>query len=335
MVEFTVNDADSATTETTEQLRPYLEGSHGERGAWAGRRSYYPEDGWDRSLGGKLGSSVNDAKSWLGIMDEGGLETTILYPTGGLAIGWVREPDFAVALCRAYNNFVHQEFLTVSPRLKAVALLPFQDVGEAVKELRRAVSELGMSGAFAPAVGLRLPLGHPDFHPIYAEAERLGSMVACHATVRGPHFFGADGFDKFVEVHTLSHPVAQMIQLTGMIFEGVPEKFPSLRMDEEWSKRKAEAPLCRKKPSEYLRSGQLFFAAEGDEKSVPEVVRRLGNDIIFYASDVPHWDHDFPENIRELATREDLSVESKRKILYENTRRLYELAPAGSIRSGR
>src|SRR5467141_3188021 len=209
MVEFTVNDADSATTETTEQLRPYFEGKQGERGAWASRRSYYPEDGWDRSLGGQLGSSVNDAKSWLRIMDEGGVESTVLYPTGGLAIGWVREPDFAVALCRAYNNFLHQEFLSVSPRLKAVALLPFQDVTEAVKELRRAVTELGMCGAFAPA-------------------ERLGSMVASHATVRGPHFFGADGFDKFIEVHTLSHPVAQMIQLTGMIFEGVPEKYPSL-----------------------------------------------------------------------------------------------------------
>ena len=64
-------------------------------------------------------------------------------------------------------------------------------------------------------------------------------------------------------------------------------------------------------------------------------MRRLGNDIIFYASDVPHWDHDFPENIHELATREDLSVESKRKILYLNTRRLYELAPVGQVRSGR
>jgi predicted TIM-barrel fold metal-dependent hydrolase len=230
----------------------------------------------------------------------------------------------------------------VSPRLKAVALLPFQDASEAVKELRRAVTELGMCGAFAPAVGLRLPLGHPEFHPIYAEAERLGSMVACHATVRGPQYFGADGFDKFIEVHTLSHPVAQMIQLTGMIFEGVPEKYPQLRigfmeagcswvpfwmdrMDEEWAKRgAAEAPLCRRKPSEYLRSGQLYFAAEGDEKSVPEVVRRLGNDIVFYATDVPHWDHDFPENLREMATRDDLSKETRRKILYDNARRMYE-----------
>jgi len=349
MIPFPVNDADGHITESPAQLRPYLEGREGERSPWARRDSYYPVDGWDRSLGGKLGSNVSDAKTWLKVMDEGNLETAILYPTAGLAIGWVREPDFAVALCRAYNDFVHQEFLTVSPRLKAVALLPFQNVPEAVKELRRAVSELGMSGAFAPAVGLRLPLGHPELHPIYAEAERLGSMVACHATVRGPQFFGADGFDKFIEVHTLSHPVAQMIQLTGMIFEGVPEKYPRLRigfmeagcswlpfwmdrMDEEWAKRGAvEAPLCRKKPSEYLRSGKLYFAAEGDEKSVPEVVRRFGDDIVFYASDVPHWDHDYPENVHELATREDLSPETRRKILYENTRRMYELAPAPPV----
>jgi len=49
----------------------------------------------------------------------------------------------------------------------------------------------------------------------------------------------------------------------------------------------------------------------------------------------PTGNHDFPENIRELATREDLSAESKKKILYENTRRLYELAPVEPIRSGR
>lgn len=341
-----VIDADGHITESTEQLRPYFEGRHGERGHWAGRRSYYPEDGWDRSLGGQLGSRANDAKTWLDIMEEGGVETAVLYPTAGLGIGWVREPDFAVALCRAYNNFLHQEFLTVSPRLQGVALLPFQDVPEAVTELRRAVTELGMVGAFGPAVGLRLPLGHPQFHPLYAEAERLGVMVACHATVRGPQYFGADLFDKFIEVHTLSHPFAQMIQLTGMIFEGVPEKYPRLRigfmeagcswvpfwmdrMDEEWEKRGAvETPLCRKKPSEYLRSGQLYFAAEGDEKSVPEVVRRLGNDRIFYASDVPHWDHDYPEGLHVMATRDDLSMETRRKILNDNARRLYELAPA-------
>src|SRR3989442_3101680 len=147
----TVIDADGHITESTDQLRPYCDKRYGERGHWTGRRSYYPEDGWDRSLGGTLGSSAGDAKTWLRILDEGGMETAMLYPTAGLGIGWVREPDFAVALCRAYNNFLHQEFLAVSPRLKGVALLPFQDVPEAVKELRRAVTDLGMAGGFRSA----------------------------------------------------------------------------------------------------------------------------------------------------------------------------------------
>jgi predicted TIM-barrel fold metal-dependent hydrolase len=56
---------------------------------------------------------------------------------------------------------------------------------------------------------------------------------------------------------------------------------------------------------------------------LPEVIRRLGDDIVFYATDVPHWDHDFPENLREMASREDLSPESRQKILGDNARRMY------------
>ena len=55
----------------------------------------------------------------------------------------------------------------------------------------------------------------------------------------------------------------------------------------------------------------------------PAAVRRLGDDVVFYASDVPHWDHDYPEGLREMATREDLSLETRRKILADNSRRLY------------
>src|SRR5437667_8917355 len=215
-----VVDADGHITESTEQLRPDFEGNYGDRGHWAGRRSYYPEDGWDRSLGGRLGSKASDAKTWLRFMDEGEVETAVLYPTAGLGIGWVREPDFASVLCRAYNDFFHHEFTSKSPRLKGVALLALQDPKGAIAELQRA-KKLGFVGAMLPAIGLRQPLGHQDFWPIYAEAQRLDCFLGVHATVRGPHYFGADLFDRFIEVHTLSHSFAQMIQITSMTFQGV------------------------------------------------------------------------------------------------------------------
>jgi predicted TIM-barrel fold metal-dependent hydrolase len=335
-------DADGHVTESTEALARYIDPAYREYGPGSGGRTYYPNDGWDRSVRGTLGESGSDAKAWLVALDRGGVESTVLYPTAGLGIGWVREPDFSVALCRAYNDFFHQEFMLKSPRLKGVALLPLQDVAGAVDELRRARG-LGFVGAMLPAVGLRQPLGHRDFWPIYAEAERLGSMVGVHATVRGPQFFGADLFDRFIEVHTLSHAFAQMIQMTSMAFQGVFEAFPRLkvafleagctwvpywlgRMDEEWEKRGAlEAPGCKRKPSSYLTSDQVFYPAEASEWLLGPTAEVLGKAGIFYASDWPHWDNEFPENIHEMQNRKDLSDELKRQIMSGTARRLYGL----------
>ncbi|HEY6365330.1 MAG TPA: amidohydrolase family protein, partial [Candidatus Binatia bacterium] len=169
---FEVIDADGHITEEDGQLKQYMEARYRDRAA-----TLTPRDSWDRSLSGTLGTRAKDAKSWLDAMDKGGVSTAVLYPTNGLSVGWIREPDVAVAYSQAWNNFAAEEFQKVSPRLKAVALVPFQDVPEAVKELRRAVKELKLVGLMLPAVGLRLPLGHESFWPIYEEAEKLDCMV--------------------------------------------------------------------------------------------------------------------------------------------------------------
>jgi predicted TIM-barrel fold metal-dependent hydrolase len=339
-----VLDADGHIIEGTESLAGYIDPSFRDYGPARGWRSYYPTDSWDRSVRGRLGERLVDASGGKKVREEGQMAATVLYPTNGLGIGWIRENDFAVALCKAYNDFFYDQFTSKDSRLKGVALLPLQDIPEAIKELQRATQKLGMVGAMLPAVGLRKPLGHEDHSPLYEQAQRLGIMLASHATVRGPHYYGADVFDRFIEVHTLSHAFAQMTQFASMVFRGVPEKFPSLRlgfmeagctwlpfwldrMDEEWEKRgELEAPLCRRKPSEYVKTGNLYFSVEAGEKSLPEVVRRFGDDVIVFASDVPHWDSEYPENLNALKSREDLPESSKVKILSANVRRLYNLA---------
>jgi predicted TIM-barrel fold metal-dependent hydrolase len=335
-------DADGHVTESTETLAAFIDPAYREYGPGAGQRSYYPVDVWDRSVRGTLGDRAGTGKAWLAALDRGGVDCAVLYPTAGLSIGWVREPDFAVALCRAYNDFFHHEFTSASPRLKGVALLPLQDPASAVEELRRA-RQLGAVGAMLPAIGLRKPLGHGDFWPIYAEAERLDCVVAVHATVRGPQYFGADLFDSFIEVHTLSHAFAQMMQMTSLVLQGVFEAFPRLRvgfmeagctwapywlgrLDEEWEKRGAlESPKCPRKPSEYLTSERVFFPAEASEWLLGPTVAALGQAGIFYASDFPHWDHGFPGNIKEFRDREDVSDEVKQTILSTTARRMYGL----------
>ena len=336
--EFEVIDADGHITEEDSQIKAYMEAPYRDRGA-----VFYPRDNWDRSLGGTLGRRARDAKSWLDAMDRGGLSTAVLFPTNGLSIGWIREPDYAVALCKGWNNFVSEEFQKVSPRLKGVALVPLQEVSEAVKELRRAVQELGLVGVMLPAVGLRKPLGHQDYWPVYEEAQRLDCMVGVHATVRGPHYFAGELFDQFIEVHTISHSFAQMMQMTSIILRGVMEKYPRLRiafmeagcswapywmgrLDEEWEKRgRAEAPLCKKRPSEYVKGGQVYLHAEDYEPLVGATARLLGPEVLYYASDWPHWDTEFPENIDRLGNREDIGPEDKRWLLAETAKRLYKL----------
>ncbi len=134
-INFEVIDADGHITEEDAQLKKYMPKAYVKRAA-----TLTPRDSWDRSFSGKLGTRAGDAKSWLDAMDKGSVSTAVLYPTNGLSVGWIREPDVAVQYCQAWNDFCSEEFQKVSPRLKCVALVPFQDVPEAVKELRRAVT---------------------------------------------------------------------------------------------------------------------------------------------------------------------------------------------------
>jgi predicted TIM-barrel fold metal-dependent hydrolase len=310
--------------------------------------SFFPSvDGWHRQATAmadgrtiEASSREDDVACWLSLMDRTGIEQTVLYPTAGLAEGLIKDADWAVALCRAYNNFIYENYIKVSPRMHAMALLPMQDVEEAVKELHRGVKELKMLGGVIAPVGLPFPAGHPNFHPIYAEAERLNCAVAIHgAPAMG---LGFDFFNKLIQARALSHPFAQLIHLTSIVLEGVLEKFQNLRilsleagaswvpflmdrLDLEWNKRGSrQAPLLKRQPSEYLK-GQLFFNCDVKEHIVPTVVNMVGEEHLFYASDYPH-EQDQDETIGFMRSREDLSERAREKILYHNAKSFYGLS---------
>jgi predicted TIM-barrel fold metal-dependent hydrolase len=344
MTSIAVIDADGHITESAEQLRPYMDKAIANRTVVGDARApLYPQETWNRSLGGRLGSLAPDAESWLRVMDKHGMEAAVLYPTMGLGLARLIEPELAVAVCHAYNSFLAEEVCRVSPdRLKGVALLPVHDVAMAVKELRRAVTELGMVTAMLPALGTRRPLGHPEFHPLYEEAQKLDCLLAVHGVPHDRRYF-VDLLDYFIDVHTVGFPVSLMLQLANMIYRGVPELFPRLRlafleagctwvpymmdrMDEEWEKRgEVECPHLPRKPSEYIKSGRIFFTCEAGETLLPQVVELVGEDAIMYASDWPHWDTEFPESMHALMDRGDLSDRAKQKLLRENARRVYKL----------
>ena len=100
------------------------------------------------------------------------------------------------------------------------------------------------------------------------------------------------------------------------------------RMDEEFERRgRRWCPSLRRKPSEYVRDGNIYFSCEAEERTLPYVIELVGEDRIFFASDFPHERArpEFLHDIPEFVGRTDLSDRVKEKIILHNARRFYRL----------
>jgi len=342
-IDYPIIDADGHVMEKDAELREFLEGRYRE-GPHFQTYSFFPSlDGWNRGFGvpGKIHETP--ASKWLEFLDELGVHTTVLYPTGGLALGLIQNPEWSCVISRAYNSWIAERFTKQSPRLKGVALLPVHEPTEAAKELERAKG-LGLVAGLMPAVTvLNKGYGHTDFDPIYEAAEKLDLPLTVHgAPSRG---MGFDFFNKFLQVHTLEHPFAILVQFTHMVFEGVFVRFPRLRvafleagsgwlpymmdrMDEEFEKPyRFQAPLLKKKPSEYIRSGQVWATCEVEEQALTQVLKQFNPRCLMWPSDYPHerLPDMFKRDIPEFLERDDISAETKKRILYDNPIDFYRL----------
>ena len=277
-------------------------------------------------------------------VDNMGFDSTVLYPSAGLAIGLVQDPTWAKAVSRAYNNWFHARYIKRDSRLKGVAILPIQDPLGAVDELRYAVEKLDMVGAFLlSAMVMSKAFGHPDFHPIFKAAEELAVPLGVHgAPSRG---FGFDFLEDQGQVHALEHPFPLMIQFTSILCDGVLEKFPRLkiafleagcgwppymmdRLDYGYETRGAHAfPKIKKKPSAYVTDCPVYVTCEPEETSLKHVTEVIGEDRLMFPSDYPHERvyGEFLKDIPELLARPELSDQVKQKILYDNAKVFYRI----------
>jgi predicted TIM-barrel fold metal-dependent hydrolase len=351
-----VIDADGHVVERDAELFEYLPAPYRGHGRLLSFPFFPTLDGFHRAArkaadGTRVTSlEIPDVDDWLRFLREANIALSVLFPTAGLAYGVIKDPDWAAGLARGYNDWLHDRFLRHAPdRLKGVALIPLQDPPRAVVELRHAVEDLGMVGAVLPAAGLRDAFGERVYWPVYEAAQDLGCVLAVHgAPSEG---LGLDRLRKLIEVRTLTHPFSQFVQITSMMFGGVFDAFPRLkvafceagsgwlpyileRLDLEYGHRAPQAPDLKVPPSEHLRSGRIFVHTELGEAGLAYAVQRFGDDLFFCASDYPHEPkEEFPEALEEFAARSDVSDATRRKIVWDNPIRMYGLDEAALRRA--
>ena len=119
-----------------------------------------------------------DPYARLADMNREGIDQVVLYPTVGLSLPVVEDATVAVALARAYNDWLARYCAADPYRLFGSTLLPLQDPEAAVTELCRAVGELGFVGGFVrPLPCLGRSLSDPAYEPLWQLAEELDVAI--------------------------------------------------------------------------------------------------------------------------------------------------------------
>jgi len=277
-------------------------------------------------------------------MDLEGIEVAFFYPSLWLIYGDLDDPKLAAAACRAYNNWVADFCKPYPHRFFGVAPLPLQDVGEAVTEMRRVVKELGMRAVFVrpnPFNGRRL--NDPAYDAFWREAQDLNIPVAIHGSfgTKMPTL-GQERYKDPFFFHMVCHPWEMQGACLDIVCGGVLSKFPRLkvaflesgigwighwldRMDGHFEKMGHYTPWLTRKPSEMFRE-QCFISMDPDEHSLGVVTAMGLENCVIWGSDYPHFDCTFPgvvEEVKEACA--SLPKRAQKKIIGENTRRLYNL----------
>lgn len=278
------------------------------------------------------------------------LDKQFIFPTGIWAPTMTQGP-LGAALATSYNNWVRGFTQEYEDMLYPVALMPAGCPEAMPNELRRCVNELGLKAAHLVCYNGERNLDDPAFFPFYETAQDLDIPLFCHPN--GQQGFITERFDKgeannFLSMHVLGRPTNCTQALVALVCGGMFEKFPRLkvvffectaewplywmhRMDDdfEWLKddqeRHMQIPLSMA-PSEYVKRN-CYVTMEADEH--PAVfalsLEELGAEHIMMATDMPHFDSEFPDTVSTIKGRTDLSDKQKQLILGENAQRILNL----------
>jgi predicted TIM-barrel fold metal-dependent hydrolase len=166
-----------------------------------------------------------------------------------------------------------------------------------------------------------------------------------------------DDMSPYAPVNALGHPYGQMVNFAGIIFNGVFDRYPNVkigfmeagcgwlltcmeRFTGSWASHIQYDPRGRflqlqenESVAEYIvrhiEAGRIFVGVEGDELTLPYAVELAGNKPFLFSSDFPHEvnSDSCKAEVAELRENPKLTSEDKTAILSGNAERFYKLSP--------
>lgn len=282
-----------------------------------------------------------DPEPRIKFLDRLGIHMQVLVPSNE-SFHYDVEPDLATAVCQSYNNAMSRVLREYPGRFIGLAHLPMQSPPRALKELDRAITEMGLH---APTLFTNVNgrnLDEPEFWPVYARIEELGVPLILHPS-RSGKLLGLERLTKFHLDNALGFLYEGSLAVTSLICGGVLDMFPRLRvgiletgcgylpylMDRlnEVYDHEVVRKLIRKRPHEYIDQFWLSANVSAEKETLVHVVQRYGAERLMMAVDFPHGLGGAGESVVDnVLDNPGLTEDQKNRLLGLNAAELFGIA---------
>ena len=274
---------------------------------------------------------MHDVKLRLADMDEMGVDIQVLSPSP-FQCYYTLPIDIADKATRLVNDGIAEHVALRPDRLIPLGAVPLQDGAAAAVELRRCMTQLGFKGVQILTNVAGRELSDPDFLPFWRTAEELGALVILHPN----GFTDAQRLSRFYFNNLIGNPLETTIAIHYLIFDGILERFPRLkilavhgggftgayaaRMDHGWGARSDCHGDLPNAPSSYLKriyvDSVVFSPSQLDY-----LIRTLGTDHVVMGTDYA-FDMAESDPVSHIMGVEGLSDAARTAIVGGNAMRL-------------
>jgi aminocarboxymuconate-semialdehyde decarboxylase len=266
------------------------------------------------------------------LIDHGVGTQLVTFTTPGVH---VESAQTAVRLARQINDAFARVVREKRGRFAALATLPLNDPSESVRELERAIKDLGMPGAMVFSNVNHVALADEVYTPLWKKADELGAVIYIHPTDPA----GVEAMLDYWLMPLVGFLMDTTLAAARLVFSGVVERHPGIRwvlthmggatpyLAERFDRGYRAFAECRKNisktPTEYLKEF-YYDTVNFDPEAVRFAISFAGVDHILAGSDYPHQIGSIPLML-ETIDKLGLDEPSRRKILGENAAMLLRI----------